>query len=140
MSQLLTLIFDHSLPFPAHSLHEPEKKKEIVIPSLPNTDFRREAASRRSLYLPESGLHGQQNAGPTQPEVLGQQMTQFGLQVTKKTTTAENGSSDMQVEETVITEQETTVPTQTLEETALAALIRGEIMRSVGRSNVQCAK
>jgi hypothetical protein len=128
-------------------LHEPEKPKEIVIPSIPNKDFRREALSKRSLYLPESGLHGQQNAGPSEPEVLGQQVTQFGLQVTKKTketVTTDNGSSDMQVEETetevaVKGTAPDAVPAQSLEETALAALIRGmynEVLAGKGNISI----
>jgi len=105
-------------------LHEPENPKEMVIPSLPNADFRREAASRRALYLPETGLHGRQNAGPTQPEVLGQQVRQFGLQVSKKTKVEEG--SEMQVDETVAAADRETeaIPSQSLEQSALAALIR----------------
>ena len=109
------------------SLHEKVKQKEIVIPSLPNKDFRKDAVTKRSIYIPEAGLNGGKNAGPSQPEVLGQQVAQYGLQVTKKTketvTVEENGSSsEMQIEEsTTVTE-----PTQTLEEAALAALVRGK--------------
>jgi hypothetical protein len=108
-------------------LHEKAKPKEIVIPSLPNKDFRKDAVTKRSIYIPEAGLNGGKNAGPSQPEVLGQQVAQYGLQVTKKTketvTVEENGSSsEMQIEEsTTVTE-----PTQTLEEAALAALVRGK--------------
>lgn len=109
------------------SLHERVKPKEIVIPSLPNKDFRKDAATKRSIYIPEAGLNGGKNTGPSQPEVLGQQVAQYGLQVTKKTketvAVEENGSSsEMQIEEsTTVTE-----PTQTLEEAALAALVRGK--------------
>ncbi|CAO3671430.1 unnamed protein product [Umbelopsis ramanniana] len=116
----LTLIFSVF-----RSLHEKVKQKEIVIPSLPNKDFRKDAVTKRSIYIPEAGLNGGKNAGPSQPEVLGQQVAQYGLQVTKKTketvTVEENGSSsEMQIEEsTTVTE-----PTQTLEEAALAALVR----------------
>jgi hypothetical protein len=101
-------------------------QKEIVIPSLPNKDFRKEAVTKRSIYIPESGLNGGKNAGPSQPEVLGQQVAQYGLQVTKKTkeTVAEDGSSEMQIEES--TTSTVTAPTQTLEEAALAALVRGK--------------
>ncbi|KAH8549313.1 DExH-box splicing factor binding site-domain-containing protein [Umbelopsis sp. PMI_123] len=107
-------------------LHEKAKPKEIVIPSLPNKDFRKEAAAKRSIYVPESGVNGEKNAGPSQPEVLGQQVAQYGLQVTKKTKETvkvdENGSSEMQVEET--TTDTVTAPTHTLEEAAVAALVR----------------
>ncbi|KAI8575185.1 hypothetical protein K450DRAFT_262937 [Umbelopsis ramanniana AG] len=105
-------------------LHEKVKQKEIVIPSQPNKDFRKEAATKRSIYIPESGLNGEKNAGPSQPEVLGQQVAQYGLQVTKKTketvTVEDNGSSEMQIEESA----NSTVTAPTLEEAALAALVR----------------
>ncbi|KAI9284720.1 DExH-box splicing factor binding site-domain-containing protein [Umbelopsis sp. AD052] len=105
-------------------LHEKVKQKEIVIPSQPNKDFRKEAVTKRSIYIPESGLNGGKNAGPSQPEVLGQQVAQYGLQVTKKTketvTVEDNGNSEMQIEESTTS----TVTAPTLEEAALAALVR----------------
>ncbi|KAM3579766.1 DNA primase large subunit Spp2 [Umbelopsis sp. WA50703] len=108
-------------------LHEPEKPKEIVIPSLPNKDFRQDAARKRAIYVPESGLTGKADAGSSGPEVLGQQVSQFGLQVTKKTAvTNEKGETDVHMEEMTTSIDNGPVEDQpkSLEETALAALIR----------------
>jgi hypothetical protein len=67
--------------------------------------------------------------------VLGQQVSQFGLQVTKKTAvTNENGETDVHMEEMTTSIDNGPVEDQpkSLEETALAALIRGKYSQFTG--------
>jgi hypothetical protein len=72
--------------------------------------------------------------------VLGQQVSQFGLQVTKKTAvTNENGETDVHMEEMTTSIDNGPVEDQpkSLEETALAALIRGKYSQFTGTLGVE---
>ncbi|RUS24949.1 DExH-box splicing factor binding site-domain-containing protein [Jimgerdemannia flammicorona] len=69
-----------------HDIHQfrltpKEKPKTLVIPSLPNRDWRDISRKKQAIYMP---THERDEAGAAAPEILGSTVTTYGLQLTKK--------------------------------------------------------
>ena len=116
----------------------PKKKAApLKISALPNADWRANAKHKKELYVPARAQQPTNGQMSTAPEVLTQNESSFGLQITKRTATRTQDHEGMETVtmETVTMETGTVTHnqvdnnepeiTKTLEERAVEALIKG---------------
>lgn len=119
-------------------LHPKEEVKPLSIAPLANTDWRALARQKKELYKPSRSQDpslSSSAAGNQQPEIIGQAVTTFGLQVpTTRTEEASTSRVDQTMESTTtitttattsITRQEESV--KSLEAQAIDAIIQGKL-------------
>ncbi|ORZ23484.1 DExH-box splicing factor binding site-domain-containing protein [Absidia repens] len=119
----------------ATELNPKEEVKPLSIAPLANTDWRALARQKKQLYMPTRGmdpsLSSSASVTPQEPEIIGQTVSTFGLQVPTKTTSQETtaGTFDQLTETTTTTAVVTNTtqqdqPVKSLEAQAIEAIIQ----------------
>ncbi|KAI8646384.1 DExH-box splicing factor binding site-domain-containing protein [Parasitella parasitica] len=110
-----------------NKVKEAEPKKEaasLSISPLPNVNWRSNAKQKKEMFLPATAKQPSNGSDGSKPEILQQNESSFGLQIQKKrqieTVDIDGHVESISVEETTLDK----IPTKTLEEKAIEAIIK----------------